>query len=157
MTIRLRTAFFLLLGVLILWFINLEKEIFTPFILAAVFAYIINPLVSFLSEKTRLPRVVSIIAVFAVILGLLIFGSIALSKRVLEESSQLQDFAQTLKRTANFQVENLPDFARPAALDALSSLNESKFLALSLSIVPRALSGVISFAIFLFAGFFFLN
>lgn len=157
MTIRLRTAFFLLLGVLILWFINLEKEIFTPFILAAVFAYVINPLVSFLSEKTRLPRVISIIAVFAVILGLLIFGSISLSKRALEESSQLQDFAQSLKRTANFQVENLPEFARPAALDALSSLNESKFLALSLSIVPRALSGVISLVIFLFAGFFFLN
>lgn len=157
MTIRLRTAFFLLLGVLILWFINLEKEIFTPFILAAIFAYIINPLVSFLSEKTKLPRFVSIIAVFAVILGLLIFGSIALSKRILEESSELQDFAQSLKRTANFQIGNLPDFARPAALDALSSVNESKFFALSFSIVPRALSGVISFVIFLFAGFFFLN
>lgn len=157
MTIRLRTAFFLVLGIIILWFVYLERAIFTPFILAAIFAYIINPLVTFLSEKGRLPRTLAIIAVFALILGVLIFGSITLSKRVLEESSQLQQFAQTLKETANFQIESLPDWARPAAQDILTSLNESKFLALSFSIVPRAVSGVISFVIFLFAGFFFLK
>lgn len=157
MTIRLRTAFFLILGALIIWFINLEKAILTPFILAAIFAYIINPLVSFLSEKTRLPRTISIIAIFLLIIGVLLFGSITLSKRVLEESFQLQRFVHTLIKTANFQVGNLPDWARPAAEDALSSLNESKFLALSLSIVPRAFSSIISFVIFVFVGFFFLK
>ncbi len=157
MTIRLRTVFFLILGALIIWFINLEKAILTPFILAAIFAYIINPLVSFLSEKTRLPRTISIIAIFLFIIGFLLFGSIILSKRVLEESFQLQRFAHNLIKTANSQVGILPDWTRPALEDALHSLNESKFLALSLSIVPRAFSGVISFVIFIFAGFFFLK
>lgn len=157
MTIRLRTAFFLVLGFLILWFLYIEKAILTPFILAAIFAYIINPLVSFLSDKTRFPRTLSIIIIFILIIAALLFGSISLSKRVLEESFQLQKFVQTLVKTANFQVGNLPDWARPAIEDALSSLNESKLIALSFSLFPRALSSVISFVIFLFAGFFFLK
>jgi len=157
MTIRLRTAFFLVLGILILWFFYIERAILTPFILAAIFAYIVNPLVSFLSDKTKLPRTLSIILIFIVIIAVLLFGSIALSKRVLDESFQLQKFVQTLIKTANFQVGNLPDWARPAVEDALSSLNESKLIALSFSLFPRALSSVISFVIFLFAGFFFLK
>lgn len=157
MTIRLRTAFFLVLGIIILWFLYVERAIFTPFILAAIFAYIINPLVSFLSEKAKLPRTLSILTIFALIIGILIFGSITLSKRVLEESSQLQQFVQDLISAANSQAGNLPDWAKPAAEDALSSLNQSKIIALSFSIVPRAVSGIISLAIFLFAGFFFLK
>lgn len=157
MTIRLRTVFFLVLGILILWFINLEKAILTPFILAAIFAYIINPLVSFVSEKTRLPRAFSIIAIYLLIIGVLLFGSIALSKAISEESFELRNFVHSLIRTANFQVGNLPDWARPAAEDVLSSLNEPKIVALSLSVFPRAVSGIVSFVIFIFVGFFFLQ
>lgn len=157
MTIRLRTLFLLALGVLIIWFLYLEREILTPFILAAIFAYIINPLVSFVSEKTKLPRVFSIIGIFLLIIGVLLFGSITLSGKISEESSEIQNFAQNLIKTANFQVGNLPYWARPAAEDVLSSLNQTKLVALSLSVVPRALSGVISFVIFIFAGFFFLK
>ncbi len=157
MTIRLRTLFFVGFGVLILWFFYLEREILTPFILAAIFAYIINPLVSFLSEKTNSPRALSIVIIFLLILGILVFGSIKLSGKIAEESLETQTFAKNLFKTANFQINNLPDFARPAAEDALASVNQTKFVAVSLSIVPRALSGVINFVIFVFAGFFFLK
>ena len=157
MTIRLKTLFLLGLGILILWFLYLEREILTPFILAAIFAYIINPFVSFLSEKTKLPRSFSIVAIFLLLLGTLIFGSVKLSGKIAEESLETQNFAQTLLKTANSQINNLPDFTRPAAKDALTSVNQTKFIAVSLSIVPRALSGVVSFVIFIFAGFFFLK
>lgn len=157
MTIRLRTVFFTLLGVIILWFLYIERQILAPFVLAGIFAYIINPFINFLSTKVKLPRTFSVAMVYLIIIGGLLWGSVLLSKRMLEESSEIQGFANSLLSTANLQTSNLPDWLRPPALDLL---NQSKLVTLSPSIVsifPRAISGVISFVVFLFAGFFFLK
>lgn len=155
MTIRLRTAFFAILGILILWFLYVERQILTPFVLAGVFAYIINPLINFLSLKLRLPRTLSVIIIYFLIIGGLIWGSLLLSSRILEESSEIKDFANKLLSTANSSTTILPNWLRPAAEDVL---NQSKLFTPSLiTVFPRAITGVVNFVIFLFAGFFFLK
>lgn len=160
MTIRLRTAFFTILGLIIIWFLYLEREILTPFVLAGIFAYIINPLVNLLSQKIRLPRTLSVITIYVLILGGVIAGSVALSKGIIEESSEIDKFINSLVVVAGTQISYLPDFIRVPVQDALYTISQSKLAVLSpslLTLFPKAISGLISFVIFLFSGFFFLK
>jgi predicted PurR-regulated permease PerM len=153
MTIRLRTAFFVALGALIIWFLYLERAILTPFILAAIFAYLFNPVINFFSNKIKLPRAVSIIIIYALLVTIIIVGSISLTKRILDESSELTQFATTLSKAA------LPDWAKPAVSDTLYSLEKTRILSSpsDLSFFPKAFSKILGFIIFLFSAFYFLK
>ncbi len=160
MTIRLRTAFFAILGVLILWFLFVEREVLTPFVLAAIFAYILNPTVDFLHKYLKLPRTISAILIYVILIGAVVSGGYALGKRVVEESSELDAFANSLISSAYNGANNLPDWIKPTVLDTLSSLDKSKLFAVSpslISLFPQAFSRVVSFVIFLFSAFFFLK
>jgi predicted PurR-regulated permease PerM len=159
MTIRLRTAFFIALGIIIVWFLYIERAILTPFILAAIFAYLFNPVVNFFSHRIKLPRSLSIIIIYALILLIVIVGGISLSKRALDESSQLAQFAVTLDKEAKHQVAILPDWVRPSVSDAIYSLQNTKIFTAptDLSFFPKAFSGILSFIIFLFSAFYFLK
>lgn len=160
MTIRLRTAFFAFLGIIIFWFLYAQREILTPFILAAVLAYIINPLVDFLSRKVRLNRTFSVVLVYLIILGIFITGSVLLTKRVVEESFELQRFVATLVTTTNQQIQNLPDWIQPTVVDALNSVEKTGIIVGSPSLLaffPKAISGIVSFVVFLFSMFLFLK
>ena len=159
MTIRLRTAFFVALGILIIWFLYIERAILTPFILAAIFAYLFNPVVNFFSNKIKLPRAVSIIIIYVLIITVVIVGSISLTKRVLDESSELTQFATTLSKEASHQIAVLPDWAKPVVSDTLYSLEKTKILSSpsDLSFFPKAFSKILSFIIFLFSAFYFLK
>lgn len=159
MTIRLRTAFFVALGALIIWFLYIERAILTPFILAAIFAYLFNPVVNFFSNKIKLPRAVSIIIIYALIITVVIVGSISLTKRILDESSELTQFVTTLSKEANNQIAVLPDWVRPAVNDTLYSLEKAKIFSSpsDLSFFPKAFSKILSFIIFLFSAFYFLK
>ena len=160
MTIRLRTAFFLILGVLILWVLYLQREILTPFVLAAIFAFIFNPIVNFFSDHIKLPRTISIIIIYFLIIGVLVLGGVSVSQRVINESSQLQEFISNLIRTASAEVNNLPEWIKPAVKDTLTSLDRTKLIGTSASLLylfPQAVSGIVSFVIFLFSAFYFLK
>ena len=159
MTIRLRTAFFVALGALIIWFLYIERAILTPFILAAIFAYLFNPVVNFFSNKIKLPRAVSIIIIYALIITVVVVGSISLTKRILDESSELTQFVTTLSKEANNQIAVLPDWVRPAVNDTLYSLEKAKIFSSpsDLSFFPKAFSKILSFIIFLFSAFYFLK
>ncbi len=159
MTIRLRTAFFIALGILIVWFLYVERAILTPFILAAIFAYLFNPIVNLFSHKIKLPRSLSIIIIYALIILVVVGGSVSLSKRIIDESSELTQFATTLNHEVKQQVNVLPDWIRPTISDTLYSLERTK-LSLSpsdLSFFPKAFSGILSVIIFLFSAFYFLK
>ncbi len=160
MTIRLRTAFFAFLGILTFWFLYSQIEILTPFILAAILAYIINPLVDFLSRKVKLNRTFSVILVYFILLGIFVIGSVILTKRIVEESSELQSFVTRLVSTTNQQVQTLPDWIQPTVSDALTSVEKTGIVSASpslLAIFPKAISGLVSFVIFLFSMFVFLK
>ncbi|MCL5435354.1 MAG: AI-2E family transporter [Patescibacteria group bacterium] len=159
MTIRLRTAFFIALGIIIVWFFYVERAILTPFILAAIFAYLFNPVVNFFSHKIKLPRAVSIIIIYALIILVVIAGSVSLSRRILDESSELTQFAVTLNKEAKHQVDVLPDWVKPAVSDTIYSIQKTKVFSApsDLSFFPKAFSRVLSFIIFLFSAFYFLK
>ena len=86
MTIRLRTAFFIFIGFITLSFLYIERSILIPFILAAIFAYILNPIVNFASDRIKLPRTLTIFIIYIVIItGIAILGN-AITRQVLRES-----------------------------------------------------------------------
>ncbi len=159
MTLRIKTLFLLFLGIILIWFLYSERAIIAPFALAAVFAYIFNPVVNFLSHKIKLPRTLSIIIIYLVIVGILSALGILLTRRVIEESSELRNYVNTLTTTAKRQIETMPDFIRPTAQDGLVQLRQSKiFQPASLFVFfPQAISRIVSFFIFLFSAFYFLK
>jgi predicted PurR-regulated permease PerM len=156
---RLRTVFLVGLGLLIIWFLYLQREILTPFILAAIFAYIFNPVVNFLSKGVKIPRILSVILIYGLIIGLLVSFGLAVGRRAADESSQLQSFVKTVTRTSQQEVKNLPPYVSPIAAEAISSIRQSKFFepAFIFTLFPQAISGIIGFIIFLFSGFLFLK
>lgn len=159
MVIRLRTAFFIALSVLGVWFLYIEREILTPFVLAAIFAYIFNPLVSLLSSKIKLPRTISIILIWVIILGAIFVFGVIIGRRAVDESSGLLKYIQEWISTAKDQTKVVPEFLRPTVNETFSSLQKTA-LTTSVSffsIFPQAISGVIGFFIFLVSSFYFLK
>jgi len=159
MTLRLRSAFFIATGILVLWFLYIEKAILTPFILAAIFAYVFNPIVNFFSHRLKLPRTLSVLIIYLVIISIVILSAVTLSKRVMEESSELGSQATAITKTAKTQINNLPDFVKPTVNDALKTFENTKTFSYSsiFSVFPKAFSGIINLIIFLFAAFYFLK
>ena len=159
MTIRLRTAFFIFIGLTTLSFLYIERAILIPFILAAIFAYIFNPIVNFASYRIRLPRSLSTLIIYALIItGIIILGSIS-TRQILQESTELRRFSSSFIVTLQEQVNILPSWLKPEIKDMLSSFEKSRFLSSAsiLTLFPRAVSGVFSFLVFLFSAFYFLK
>lgn len=159
MIIRLRTLFFVVLGFLTLWFLYVDRAILTPFVLAALFAYIFNPLVNFFYRKIRLPKAISIIIIYIFIISAIVIGSIVLTRRIIDESSELNVYMGTVVENARSQISTLPDWIKPFVTETLVSLEKSKIFSPQyiFSLFPQAISRIISFFIFLFSGFYFLK
>src|ERR1035437_7313234 len=126
MTLRLRSAFLIATGILVLWFLFVERAILTPFVLAAIFAYIFNPLVNFFSHRLKLPRTFSVLIIYLVIISIVILSAITLSKRVMEESSELGRQATVITQTAKIQISSLPDWLKPTISDTLKTFESTK-------------------------------
>lgn len=159
MTIRLRALFFIGIGVFIIWFLYIARAILAPFVLGAIFAYIFNPIVNFFSERVKLPRTLSVIIIYLLLIALIITIASLLTKRVLHESTEFTSYIKNVITTTQNQVEALPDWARPITKEMLSSLEESKIFSLQsvFSFFPEAISRIVSFFIFLVSGFYFLK
>lgn len=157
-----KSVFFLVLGILVLWFVYIERAIFTPFIIAAVFAYFFNPVVTYVTKKVKIPRSLAIVCIYAVITTILVIGSIVFSSRVITESSELRGFIRMSLIQAQLQLRNLPDWLQPTVKDLLIALQKSQALGIlsGQSLFPlfsQALTRVISFFIFLFSAFYLLK
>ncbi|HSW97197.1 MAG TPA: AI-2E family transporter [Candidatus Saccharimonadales bacterium] len=159
MTIRLRTAFFIILGLLFVCFLFIERGILRPFIIAGIFAYIFNPTVNFFSEKIKLPRIVSIVIIYALLIGLFVGLGILLTQRITAEADDIRSYANQLLYTANAQLYTLPDWLKPTVNDLLYTVRRGTFFTPT-SIVPffpQAVSRVVSFIIFIFSAFYLLK
>ncbi|HYM65539.1 MAG TPA: AI-2E family transporter [Candidatus Sulfotelmatobacter sp.] len=159
MTLRLRTLFFIITGSLLIWFLYIERAILTPFILAAIFAYIFNPIVNFFYHKLKLPRIVTVIAIYSIIISLVVFSGFAFSNRVVSESYLLRQEVYNISKTAKNQINYLPDWAKPTIVDTLSALEKTSNITYPsiFTFAPKAFSRVLSLIIFLFAAFYFLK
>ncbi len=159
---RARTIFIISLFILGIWFLFAERAILSPFILAAIFAYIFNPFVNFFSNKLKLPRVISIGIVYIFILS--VFGTLGalLAKRIAEESTDITRVINAMLESTKHQAAGLPSWLTPVVNDLITTFKRSRFLNIFespsfLPIFSQAISRVISFFIFLFSGFYFLQ
>jgi len=152
-------TFFVVLAGLFIWFLYIDRAILTPFVLAAIFAYVFNPIVNFLYLKVKLPRTFSILIIYLLIMSLVVTLSIFSTRRILSESLEFNQFISKTVNITKTQINSLPDYIKPTAKEALISLEQSKiFSSQSLfSLFPQAISKIVSFFIFLFAAFYFLK
>jgi len=159
MTIRLRSAFFIVIGLIFLWFLYVERAILTPFILAAIFAYIFNPIVNFFSSKLKFPRTLSVIVIYLVIIGSLVYAGMLLSQRAVSESFEIRNEAYSITKNAKSQLNNLPDYLKPTVSDTLSAFEKYTVVSYpsAFSFLPKAFSRILGFIIFLFSAFYFLK
>ncbi len=159
MTIRLRTVFIIGTVLLILGFLYLERAILTPFIAAAIFAYIFNPIVNFFDNKIRLPRTLSVIIIYLILISIFITFIFFLVRGLIFESSEFKISILDFIQGAKYQINLLPEYARPFVYDSLNSLSNIEFFKTSsvFHFFPRAISGAISLLIFLFSSFYFLK
>jgi predicted PurR-regulated permease PerM len=158
-TIRLRVAFLVFVGVLLLWFLWLERAILTPFILAAIFAYIVNPVVNFFTHKIKLPRTLSVIIIYITLISIVVYFGVLLTSRGLSESDELKNYIQSIVNTTRAQVVTLPIFLQPAINEGLIAIQKSRFFSplYLFEFFPQAISRIISFIIFVFSAFYFLK
>lgn len=159
MALRLRTLFFILVSILSLSFLYLEREILTPFILGALFAYVCTPVVNFFSEKIRFPRTFSIVLIYLFLVGGILFLGVLFTTRIVNESNELGNVYTHLLFATKAQINSLPAWIKPALSDWLISLEKSKFLSVESLFLffPAAFSRIVSFFIFIVSGFYFLQ
>lgn len=159
MTIRFRTAFFLLVSVLVIWFLFAERTILAPFVLGALFAYIFNPVVSFVSKYIKLPRIWSANIVYLFLMALVIFLTTIATQRILSEFDDIRSFVSYFLLTAKTQINSLPNWIQPTVYDFLHSMQKSRIVNSSslLPFFPQAFSRVVGLIIFLVSGYYFLR
>ena len=89
---HLKLIFFLLLGILALWWMmgnsSLLLSILTPFIIAGVLAYAFNPVVKYLI-KLGVSRLLAVIIIFVVLIGAITGFSIVFFPMLVEEITSL--------------------------------------------------------------------
>ena len=159
MTLRLRSIFFIVSGLFVLIFLFIERAILTPFILAAIFAYIFNPVVNFFDHKLKLPRTLSVIVIYLFIISLIVSSGIIFSKRISEESSDIQSEARMATINAKNQISGMPDWLKPTVNDTLSTFERSTTFSYPsiFPLFPQAVSRIFGLIIFLFSAFYFLK
>lgn len=159
--INLRTIFYIATGILIVWLLFLNRTILTPFILAMIFAYIFTPLINLFYKRLRIPRIVSIILVYILLIGSAILVTDLITRAVIKDflglRSNFDGFVMSLQRDIN----TLPDIVRPYVqdyIDYYAGNNVVEKTPISpLPLFSRAFFGILSLFIFLFSSFFFLK
>ncbi|HZT07173.1 MAG TPA: AI-2E family transporter [Chloroflexota bacterium] len=63
----------------------LAREVLAPFVIAAVLAYVFSPIVSEISERLKLPRIVVVAAVYVILLTVVGLGAWLLGARLIRE------------------------------------------------------------------------
>lgn len=150
---------FILIFLIGLQFLTSIHSIVTPFLLAAILAYFLNPAISFLTKQLKLPRLLLITAIFISVIVLLIVVSTHVTALLAQETSELSSEVNGFNTLVTEQLTVLPDWMQPSIRDAFLNLNLGNLF------TPRrlwpyfsgALSGVGSLFIFLLATFYFLK
>ena len=136
-----------------LGFLYLIRTAMMPFILAAGFAYLLNPLVSFLTNRARLPRNFSIVIIYIFLIGLLGTSVAIISSNLSRESEQFARETRFIMREVNNTIAGLPGWLQSVAADSFESaritlLYPQKRIT---AFLPGAVNRTISVLIFLVA------
>lgn len=125
-----------------------------------IFAYIFNPLISFFYHKFHIPRALSIIIVYFLLIVSVILFAFFITRALIGESVDLADNISRFLISLKIDIAYLPEWIQPYARDYTDFLSKNQFNIVSISPFPlftRALSGILSIFVTLFAAFFFLK
>src|SRR5947209_14580056 len=104
-----KQLFFTAVGIIAVMFLYLERGILGAFILAAIFAFILNPVVSFGAKYLRLPRVATILIIYLVILVTVGTFLAIVGGRLLAEAKEIAN-SGTIDQTAQQVINSLPNW-----------------------------------------------
>lgn len=159
--IRLKVIFFIFTAFIILWFLYAQREIISPFLVAMVFAYIFNPLISYFAKDLKISRTLSIFIVYLLLIGSVIFLTIFFTKFIISESESIANNFHLFLDSVRNNIESLPSWAKPYFADYIDYFSKSRIqTGIGVSPLPlfsKAFSGILSFFIFLFSAFVFLK
>ncbi len=132
-TDRLQAAFWLGVGLALLWLLTVLSPILAPFLLAAILAYICNPLVDRL-QRARLPRLGGVLLIM-LLLGALVAGLVLILVPLLAKEAAIlfnrlpegfalanERFGPWLQQTFGLNLAFDPDSLKKLAGDNLGSL-----------------------------------
>ena len=154
-----RSLFFLALVIITIWFLFIERAILTPFILAAIFAYLLSPVITFLSVKTKMGRPLFIILLYILLFGTIGWVGTVFSRQLFIEVEDLTQQIQFLLQNADSQITSLPLWLQGPARDALVSIRETVTVD-TISLLPLfsgAATRVFTVITFFFASFYLLK
>jgi len=159
MSLRPKLIFFTVVSLIILIFLYTQRDILTPFILAAIFAYIFNPLINLFSKTFKFPRSLSIILVYVMLISSVLYIGNLLTRELLQESESIRQLILNYISYLKSNINSLPPIIRPYVA-SYTDLPKIQLGTLGLSAFPVfsfALSGIFNFLVFVFATFFFLK
>ncbi len=141
------------------WALYLVRGTLAPFVLAAAFAYLLNPWVTFLTTRAGLPRGLSIAIIYFTLIGILAGLVFFVGRNLTLESEQFARETRIFVHEANSTIASLPDWFQPLVQDSFESARSSllypqKRIVTSL---PGAVNRTISVLVFIMASFYFLR
>lgn len=150
---------YLVVAILAGLLVYLGRGVWTPFVLAAVVAFIFNPLVDFLAHKIKLPRTISIVVIYFIIIGFITITAFMLGAKIGEETREFSREANFYLRDAGAQIKILPEWLQLVAFDVFDSARQSLLFPTRrmVNFLPGALNRSISVLVFLVATFYFLK
>ena len=140
-------------------FLYSVRSVLTPFVLGAVFAYVLNPAVIFLEKRIKLPKTLAVVTVFLIVVVLIGAVSTEIGIRLAQETKEFSLESKYVNSLTNFKLEILPAWLRPSVRETLDSVNPARIFRPD-RVWPYfsgALSGIGSVFIFLITGFYFLK
>lgn len=159
MNIKKRDLIYVSIAAATLFILYLGRAVLAPFFLAAAFAYILNPVVTFLNSQIKLPKTLAIVSIYLFLLAAVGGGIFLVWSRYTEESFQFTSEVRVFTEQAGKQIKNLPDFVQPMLTDGLYSIRHTGIFSPQRvsALLPNALSRGASILIFLVAAFYFLK
>lgn len=156
---RLRTIFIIIFGVVALAFLYAQRAILTPFIIAAIFAFIFNPVVNFFTHRVKLPRTISVIIIYLVIISVFAALIVILARAFLLESAEFKASINAFMSGARGEISLLPPEVRASVYQTVGSIENADFFNVSsfFALFPKAIGGAIALIIFLVSSFYFLK
>ena len=149
----------LIIGGLFLVFIYLERGILSPFLLAVIVAYLLNPLVNIIHRRLKTPRPVSVLIVYLVFVATLGLVFFSLASRLFDELSEFRYESVSLLPEVQRQLASYPAWAQTLIDESVKSL-QSVALSTPSKILPfftGAVSQFINLILFLATTFYLLK
>jgi predicted PurR-regulated permease PerM len=91
------------------WALLHLAHILTPFIVAAVFAYLVHPLVDWLERRLRLPRIAVVLVLYLVLIGLLVLGGLLLAPSLAQQAQALATTVPRVIETIEQRLARAPE------------------------------------------------